>query len=439
MAEADHTTGTPTRRALAAILITDAVGFSHMASRDEGRALELLTADMEAMRASCARFRGRLIKSTGDGLLMSFDSAVEAVNCAMDIQAAMAVRSGEGLFQHRLGVHLGDVVMTQDDAYGDGVNVASRLQDAAAPGAVWVSQTVYEVIRGKVGCRAVFEGEKSFKGLAARVPVWSVAPGEGEVGGKRRSLPVWVTVAAPAALVAAIVLAVFSIQLRGEAARDVERAQKERDDTLQMLQAYDGGVPLQEMQFDRLKDMVATNAGPDGQADPALMAKLDGLEQWKSWMTKRLSETAPSKPLDVTAKSGTTTRRVVVVHGDGGRLGLKEGAATRITRLEALDPEAIVALSQELAKTEDAATRKKIAAWLADFRELYANVPPPGAPRPGRSAPQPPATGAAMRPKELGEKSAAEQQKAMDQVDKAMDSAAEVQTGQGAGTVKTGG
>jgi class 3 adenylate cyclase len=457
MAEAEHTTGTPTRRALAAILITDAVGFSALASRDEARALDLLTADMDAMRASCARFRGRVIKSTGDGLLMAFDSAVEAANCAMDIQAGLAVRPGEGLFQHRLGVHLGDVVMTQDDAYGDGVNVASRLQDGAVPGAVWVSQTVYEVIRGKVACRAVFEGEKAFKGLAVRVPVWSIAPGEGEVGGKRRSLPSWVTVAAPAALVAATVLAIVSIQLRGDAARDVQRAQQERDQTLQMLQAYDNGVPLQEMQFDRLRDVVASSTGPDGKPDAAMVAKLEGLEQWKAWMTKRLSETGPNKPLDVTAKTPEGTRRVVVVHGGEGRLGLKEGSATRVTRLEAMDPEAIVALSEALAKTEDAATRKKIATWVHDYRQLYSfrSIPPPspsqrtgtarpgaGTPRPGAGTHRPPASGAVTRPKEIDEKSAAEIERAMDQVDKAMDSAGEVKIGETAdvsGPAKTGG
>src|SRR4051812_5486516 len=141
--------GHPTQRTLAAIVFTDAVGFSARVGSDEDGTVALISHDLELISSLCERHEGQVVKSRGDGLMMLFTSAVQAVTCALEIQKKFADRLPENpngeLLMHRIGIHLGDVLMSNGDALGDGVNVAARLEQEAEPGGICMSQTVYDV------------------------------------------------------------------------------------------------------------------------------------------------------------------------------------------------------------------------------------------------------------------------------------------------------
>src|SRR5215470_17017111 len=129
----------PSRR-LAAVLAADVAGYSRLMSHDEEGTLRRLKAHLsELVEPSIAAHRGRVVKRTGDGLLVDFASAVEAVRCAVAIQSGMAERNREApedqRIEFRIGINLGDVMIEGDDIYGDGVNIAARLEGIAEPGA----------------------------------------------------------------------------------------------------------------------------------------------------------------------------------------------------------------------------------------------------------------------------------------------------------------
>src|SRR5882724_6537042 len=134
-----------TERKLAAILAADVAGYSRLMSHDEEGTLRLLKAHLgEIVEPRIAAHRGRIVKRTGDGLLVDFASAVEAVRCAVAIQAGMAERNRStpegGRIEFRIGINLGDVMLEGDDIYGDGVNIAARLEGIADPGTIFVSR-----------------------------------------------------------------------------------------------------------------------------------------------------------------------------------------------------------------------------------------------------------------------------------------------------------
>lgn len=138
------------KRRLSAVMFADVVGFTAMAQRDEASALHLLGTLKRRLLGFFARHRGRLVKTAGDGFLVVFDSALDAVRCAVEIQSGPGPREAARL---RVGVHLGDVVEAEGDVMGDTVNVASRIQAAAEPGGICVSQQVYDQVRNKLaGC-----------------------------------------------------------------------------------------------------------------------------------------------------------------------------------------------------------------------------------------------------------------------------------------------
>ncbi|MBV6457425.1 MAG: hypothetical protein HONBIEJF_00534 [Fimbriimonadaceae bacterium] len=143
---------TPNRR-LSAIVFTDMVGYSSLAQRDERLALEILVEVQGVLRSKFAEFSGREVKSTGDGFLVEFPSALQAARCAIDAQLALNTRNqripGEPLLV-RFGIHVGDVVDIDGDIYGDGVNIAARIEPMAEPGGVCLSSTVQSQIENKI-------------------------------------------------------------------------------------------------------------------------------------------------------------------------------------------------------------------------------------------------------------------------------------------------
>lgn len=173
----DPTASSTGQRMLAAIVFTDTVGFSERVGRDEEGTLELVRKDLEIMTKLCVRFEGRVVKSTGDGLMMLFSSAVQAVNCALEAQRIFQeqARSSKDALMHRIGVHLGDVLVSDGDALGDGVNVAARLEQESEPGGICMSQTVYEVVKGRIFLQAAKIGDLKLKNIAEPIAAYKVA------------------------------------------------------------------------------------------------------------------------------------------------------------------------------------------------------------------------------------------------------------------------
>src|ERR1700746_3676735 len=170
----------PERR-LAAVLAADMVGYSRLMEVDEsGTLARLKTHRIELIEPSSAKNRGRIIKTIGDGMLMEFHSVVDAVACAAQIQRLMARRNADvspaRCIQFRIGINLGDVIVEEDDIFGDGVNVAARLETLAEPGGICVSGAVHDHIRDKLAYRFDDIGEQSVKNIARPVRVYELRP-----------------------------------------------------------------------------------------------------------------------------------------------------------------------------------------------------------------------------------------------------------------------
>ena len=188
---------TQTRR-LAAILAADAAGYSRLIGADEGGTLQALKAiRAELIDPTIAAHNGRLVKTTGDGLLVEFGSVVDALFCATKVQAGMAKRNttvpDERRVEFRIGINVGDVVVEDGDIFGDGVNVAARLEALAEPGGICVSARVQEDAAGKLDLSFEDMGEQELKNIARPVRVYLVrdpaVPAEEAVPGAAQPLP----------------------------------------------------------------------------------------------------------------------------------------------------------------------------------------------------------------------------------------------------------
>lgn len=168
------------QRTLAAIILTDAVGFSARMAVDEENTLNLIHRDLGLMESLCQGFEGRVIKSTGDGLLMCFSSAVQAMTCSLEMQrqlaAAYSTIPSEKRLEHRIGVHLGDVFFKDGDVMGNGVNIAARLQTEAQPGGICISQIVYDVVKSRVDLNATYAGPLQLKNIQDPQPAYHIDP-----------------------------------------------------------------------------------------------------------------------------------------------------------------------------------------------------------------------------------------------------------------------
>jgi adenylate cyclase len=168
-------------RRLAAILSADAVGYSRLMAQDEGGTIRTVTAHRKAMAHCIERERGRVVDSPGDNLLAEFPTALEALRCAVEIQGVLAQRNAElppeRRMPFRIGVHLGDVTAESDRIYGDGVNVAARMEALAEPGGILISDLVLRQVRGKLDASYRDLGEKALKNIPDPVRVYGVTVG----------------------------------------------------------------------------------------------------------------------------------------------------------------------------------------------------------------------------------------------------------------------
>jgi adenylate cyclase len=165
-------------RKLAAILSADVKGYSRLMGEDEEATIRTLAAHREVMTTLIQQHRGRVVDAPGDNLLAEFASAVDAVRCAAEVQHELKVRNAElpdrRRMEFRLGINVGDVVVEGEKIYGDGVNIAARLEGLAEPGGICISGTVHDQVENKLALRYEYVGEQVVKNIAKPVRVWRV-------------------------------------------------------------------------------------------------------------------------------------------------------------------------------------------------------------------------------------------------------------------------
>ena len=171
-------------RKIAAILVSDVVGYSRLAGADEDRTLARLRAlRSDLIDPTISVHHGRIVKRTGDGSVIEFRSVVDAVRCAIEVQTAMVERNAgvpeDRRIVFRIGIHLGDVV-EESDGYlmGDGVNVAARLQSVAKPGAICLSEDAYRQVRQRIDLKAADLGPTPLNNIAEPIRVYSLEVGQ---------------------------------------------------------------------------------------------------------------------------------------------------------------------------------------------------------------------------------------------------------------------
>ena len=190
-------------RKLATILSADVAEFSRLMGEDEEQTLRTFRGHKQVFESLVAMHRGRIFNTAGDAILAEFSSAVEAVRCATDIQAALRTRNDQlppsRQVRFRIGINLGDVMLHGQDLLGDGVNVAARLQTAAQPGGICISGSVHDQISNKLSLSFQSLGAMSFKNIQQPVRTFSIteAPGQGPLpspkpGGVKKGLAKWI-------------------------------------------------------------------------------------------------------------------------------------------------------------------------------------------------------------------------------------------------------
>jgi class 3 adenylate cyclase len=172
-----HEHGKTAPRRLAAILVGDVAGYSGLVERDEEGTLDRLrTLRRDRIDPALGTHRGRIVKTTGDGILVEFASVVDAVRCAIAIQRALAASALPAMpcIEYRFGLNLGDIIVDGDDILGDSVNIAARLEALAEPGGICVSAAAYEQVCGKIEAEFADMGEQRLRNIACPVRAYRV-------------------------------------------------------------------------------------------------------------------------------------------------------------------------------------------------------------------------------------------------------------------------
>src|SRR5580658_7790655 len=164
-------------RRLAAVLAADIAGYSRLMGRDEERTLANLKSFRKTLvDPAIAAHRGRIVKTTGDGMLVEFASAVDAARCAVEVQRSVAAQNTDVpqdlRIEFRIGIHVGDIIIDDNDIFGDGVNIAARLEGIAEPGGICVSDDAQRQIRGKIDLAFDDMGPRVLKNIAEPMRAW---------------------------------------------------------------------------------------------------------------------------------------------------------------------------------------------------------------------------------------------------------------------------
>lgn len=420
----------PGQRSLAAIVFTDVVGFSARMQENEELTLRLLKQDFEIMREACIQHGGSVLKTTGDGLLLHFMSAVQAVSCALAIQRAFAERLKsepvEKPLVHRVGIHLGDVFFDKDDVMGDGVNIAARLQAEAEPGGICISQTVYHVVRNKLALQVTRLGPRELKNISQAIPIYKLLlkAQSMEDAAKLQSLhdedsnpfvrvPVvshrtWImlltivlvagagifglrawarhkTAVARAETAQAALNTLLSDDQSSEAAQFANRIARTlaswrrelREKRSRALETYDFDALARDLQDPN--SPVANK--PEARMRAQVLQRTQGLFDW---MTTELQKYNRNNPLIVHELTGTAPKEIKVFVGTDRRLYYAEGGATRQRNWHELKPSVLAAIvAGAITQAEPLPPREAVDGALA-FAKLYSLPELPAALKQGR-------------------------------------------------------
>ncbi len=241
-------------------MFSDVVGYTAIMGRDEHAALRALDAHRELLRTLLPKFNGRMVGEIGDGTLTSFHSAIEAVNCAREVQASL---QDQPELKVRIGIHLGDVVFSNNTVLGDGVNVASRIHALAAPGGICVSANVYDEIRNKPGTRLKDLGEQRLKNVSRPIRVYQIVESgliaqPAEPWGHRRRIAL--IAGAGALILAGLILVLMRLKWMGSASHPAQSVAKRTISSIAVLPLDNfSGDPNQEYFADGMTDELTTD------------------------------------------------------------------------------------------------------------------------------------------------------------------------------------
>ena len=202
------------KRKLTAILSADAVGYSRLMAEDEAGTVRTLATYREVMVSLIKQHRGRVVDNPGDNVLAEFSSVVDAVQCAVSVQNEIQTKNADlpdnRRMEFRIGVNLGDVIDEEDRLYGDGVNIAARLEELADPGGICVSKTAFDQIETKLPLGYEYLGEQSVKNIPKPVGAYRVLmrpDAAGKVIGEKRFLGRYSRRTATAAIIILVIVA----------------------------------------------------------------------------------------------------------------------------------------------------------------------------------------------------------------------------------------
>lgn len=413
----------PGQRSLAAIVFTDVVGFSARMQENEEITLRLLKQDFEIMRAACIQHEGSVLKTTGDGLLLHFMSAVQAVACALAIQRAFAERLKskpvEKPLVHRVGIHLGDVFFDKDDVMGDGVNIAARLQAEAEPGGICISQTVYHVVRNKLALQVTRLGPRELKNISQAIPIYKLLlkaqsiedstkavihhddgsdPPLQRIVASRRT---WLVVAVALGLVA---VTAFGMRawIRHNRAEARAEAEQEALNAFMVDEPSAAGIrtlaawrrehrdrrstAFEEYNFAALaEDLHAPGSPVVGKPEANIRAQtLERTQYLFVWMTFALQKYSLNHPLVVRELTGTAPKEIKIFAKTDGRLYYTEGGAVRQRVWSELKPSVVAAIAAGAIIEADPLPSRDVVRGALAFADLYYLPELPAALRQGR-------------------------------------------------------
>ena len=262
--------GTDVQRRLAAILSADVVGYSRLMAEDEEATVQAIKACRDLVSARIESFRGRVVGAPGDNILAEFPSAVDAARAAVEIQRALEVYNESHLenrrMRFRIGVNLGDIIVDGPDIYGDGINIAARLESLAVPGGICLSGTVFEQVHAKLGLPCEDLGEQMVKNIPDPVRVYSVRMEGGTSAAPSRAGLSWPATAAVLVMLLAMAVLLWS---RPEGPSELEMQ------TAALLPVRSLAV----LPLDNLSDDLEQEYFADGMTEALIadLAKLDSL------------------------------------------------------------------------------------------------------------------------------------------------------------------
>lgn len=346
---------------LAAIVFTDVVSFSARMQREEVATLSLLERDFTFMRQTCEKYSGAVLKTTGDGLLLYFTSAVQAVACAQKMQREFNQRLKDApseALKHRIGIHLGEVFVKDQDVMGDGVNIAARIQSQAEPGGIVISQTVYDVVKNKLKLDVAKLGVRELKNISEAVTMYRVlleAPKPAPVEPAPRRMETPVEVAEPAMsgarklLIAAGLLVGLGIagwlftKARAKHDEELARSEAERAKIPGAVAAYDQDLKNANASSDEkvaAYDFLALALQP-ATAQDAAAARQKASAQMQpllAWIGPELERYTKDRPLLVPQMGAALPDSTTIFTGADRKVYFAEGGAIRGRDWESLKP-----------------------------------------------------------------------------------------------------